>query len=127
MSPLQLTQLGQVSVPVKDLSRAVAFYRDTLELPLLFQTGNMAFFQLGAVRLLLSFAENAEFDHPSSVLYYSVPDIHTAYELLRSRNVPLLGEPHAIGRLGDRETWMAFFRDSENNVMAIMSEVPVSD
>jgi catechol 2,3-dioxygenase-like lactoylglutathione lyase family enzyme len=122
---LSVRKLGQVSVPVKDIPRAVAFYRDVLGLQLLFQTGNMAFFELGGVRLLLSVAESPEFDHPSSILYYDVPDIHVAYELLLSRGVEFRGTPHPVGKLGSRESWMAFFHDSERNLLAIMSEVEV--
>ncbi|KIL42355.1 glyoxalase [Gordoniibacillus kamchatkensis] len=124
-SALSIRKLGQVSVPVKDVARAVVFYRDVLELKLLFQTGNMAIFELDGLRLLFSVAESPEFDHPGSVLYYDVPDIHAAYELLRSRNVEFLGAPHAVGKLGATEVWMAFCRDTEGNVLAIMSEVAV--
>jgi predicted enzyme related to lactoylglutathione lyase len=120
---LAIRKLGQVSVPVKDIARAVAFYRDVLELKLLFQTGGMAFFELGGLRLMLSVPERPEFDHPGSVLYYDVPDIHAAYELLRSRGVEFLGAPHAVGKLGAAEVWMAFCRDTEGNVLAVMSEV----
>lgn len=124
-SALNIRKLGQVSVPVKDVNRAVAFYRDVLELKLLFQAGNMAFFELDGVRLLLSVAESPEFDHPGSILYYDVPDIQAACELLRSRNVEFLGAPHVIGKLGSTEVWMAFCRDTEGNVLAVMSEVAV--
>jgi catechol 2,3-dioxygenase-like lactoylglutathione lyase family enzyme len=122
---VSIRKLGQVSVPVKDIKRAAAFYRDVLELPLLFQTGNMAFFELSGVRLLLSVAESPEFDHPGSILYYDVPNIHAAYELLLSRRVEFRSKPHPVGKLGTKESWMAFFHDSERNLMAIVSEVEV--
>lgn len=123
-SSLSIQGLGQVAVPVRDIPRAVAFYRDTLELPLLFQAGNMAFFALGGLRLLLSVPEKPEFDHPASILYYTVPDIQAAYELLLERGVTFRGRPHPVGKLGSTETWLAFCSDSEGNVLAIMSDVP---
>lgn len=124
-STLIIQGLGQVAVPVRDIPRAVAFYRDTLELPLLFQADNMALFGLGGLRLLLSVPEKPEFDHPASILYYTVPDIQAAYRLLLDRGVPFRGAPHPVGRLGASETWLAFCSDPDGNVLAIMSEVPV--
>ncbi|MDE2729709.1 MAG: VOC family protein, partial [Gemmatimonadota bacterium] len=39
-----LSAIGQVSVTVTDLDRAVSFYRDQLGMRFLFQVPNMAFF-----------------------------------------------------------------------------------
>lgn len=117
-----LGQIGQVAINVKDLPRAVAFYRDTLGMRFLFDAPNLAFFDAGGVRLLLGVPEKAEFDHPSSILYYKVDDIDSAFEALQARGVSFEDKPHIIARLPDRDVWMTFFRDSENNVLALMSE-----
>lgn len=121
-----ISRLGQVSMNAHNLDRAVAFYRDTLGLPLLFTTGNMGFFDCGGVRLMLSLPEKPEFDHPGSVLYFSVPDIESAYRQLETKNVRFEAIPHLIARLPAHDLWMAFFYDSENNLLALMSEVPRS-
>lgn len=118
-----LSQIGQIAVNVHDLERAVAFYRDTLGMRFLFQVPNMAFFDCGGVRLMLGTAEKPEFDHPASILYYKVDDIQTAWQTLSSQGVRFEGEPHLIARMPDHELWMAFFRDSEENMLALMSEV----
>jgi catechol 2,3-dioxygenase-like lactoylglutathione lyase family enzyme len=121
---LNISQIGQIAVNAKDLKRATGFYRDTLGMKFLFEAGNLAFFDCGGIRLMLGLAEKPEFDHPGSVLYYRVPDIHAAYQALTSRGVKFEGgEPHLIARLPDHDLWMAFFRDSENNLAALMSEV----
>jgi methylmalonyl-CoA/ethylmalonyl-CoA epimerase len=121
--PLELTQIGQIAINVRDLQRAVAFYRDTLGMRFLFQApGDLAFFDVGGVRLMLGVPEKPEFDHPASVLYYRVPDITAAYETLTSRGVTFIDEPHLIARLSTHELWMTFFRDSEENVLALMEE-----
>jgi catechol 2,3-dioxygenase-like lactoylglutathione lyase family enzyme len=117
-----LGQIGQIAINVKDLKRAVAFYRDTLGMRFLFDAPNLAFFDAGGVRLLLGVPEKAEFDHPTSVLYYKVDDIQSAFEALQARGVSFEDKPHIIARLPDRDVWMTFFRDSENNVLALMSE-----
>jgi len=120
---LELTQIGQIAINVRDLQRAVAFYRDTLGMRFLFQApGGLAFFDVGGVRLMLGTAERPEFDHPASVLYYKVPDINAAYETLTSRGVTFIDEPHLIARLPSHELWMTFFHDSEENVLALMEE-----
>ena len=118
-----LAQIGQISVPVHDVKRATAFYRDTLGMKFLFEAPNLAFFDCGGVRLMLSLPEKPEFDHPSSIIYYRVDDIHEAFDALAARGVRFEGEPHLVARLPDHDLWMAFFRDVDDNVLALMSEV----
>jgi len=52
-----LSQIGQIATTVTDLARAIAFYRDSLGLPFLFEVPNMAFFDCGGIRLMLTSAE----------------------------------------------------------------------
>lgn len=121
---LSLGALGQIAMNARDLPRAVSFYRDQLGIPLLFEVPpKMAFFACGGVRLMLSLPESAEYDHPGSVLYFLVPDIHAAHAELSARGVAFADQPHLIARLPDHELWMAFFRDTEGNTLALMSEV----
>jgi methylmalonyl-CoA/ethylmalonyl-CoA epimerase len=115
-----LSRIGQVAVRVRAIDRAVEFYRDRLGMQLLFQVPGMAFFQCGDVTLMLGLAESPEFDHPSSVIYYVVDDIESAYAALSARGVPFRGEPHLIHRAPDHDLWMAFFRDPDDNTLALM-------
>jgi len=119
---LGITGLGQVAINTQDIDRATAFYQDRLGLPLLFRTNKLAFFDCGGVRLMLSVAEKPEFDHASSILYFAVPDIMAAHRQLRNQGVQFEDEPHVIAKMPDHDLWMAFFRDSEQNLMALMSE-----
>ena len=118
-----LTRISQIAINVHDLKKATAFYRDTLGMKFLFEAPNMAFFDCGGVRLMLGVAEKPELDHSASIIYYRVEDIEAAHEILASRGVQFDGKPHLIARLPDREIWMAFFRDCDNNLLALMSEV----
>jgi methylmalonyl-CoA/ethylmalonyl-CoA epimerase len=119
-----ISHIGQVSMTARDLDRAVAFYRDTLGLPFLFTAPpQLAFFDCGGVRLLLDVPQDKEFDHPGSVLYFTVSDIQQTHQVLLSRGVRFRQGPHLIARLPDREVWMAFFGDTEGNTLALMSEV----
>lgn len=119
-----LSRIGQIAVNAYDTNRAIAFYRDTLDMTFLFQAGNLGFFDCGGVRLMLSPPESKEFDHPASVLYYTVADIQAAHQSLVSRGVAFIGEPHVIHRTPQYDLWMAFFKDSEGNTLALMSEQP---
>ncbi len=119
-----LSSIGQISVNVHDVKRATAFYRDTLGMKFLFEAGDMAFFDCGGVRLILSEPERPEFDHPSSFIYYRVADIQRSYEILLSRGVHFDEKPILVARLSDHDLWMAFFRDPDKNPLVLMSEVP---
>jgi methylmalonyl-CoA/ethylmalonyl-CoA epimerase len=118
-----IARLGQVAIRVHDIERATQFYRDVLGLPHLFSAGRLAFFNCGGVRLMLDTPEKPEFDHPSSILYFAVPDINAAHQQMREEGVRFEDEPHVIARMPDHDLWMTFFRDSEDNLLALMSEV----
>lgn len=120
---MEIQKLGQIAVPVKDFDRGVHFYKEILNLPLLFSTGNLAFFDCNGVRLLLSINENDQFPDRSSVLYFQVADIKQSYEELLEKGVTFIDEPHLIAKIGNTETWMSFFNDTEGNIHALMSEV----
>lgn len=118
----QLGQLGQISLSVTNIDRAVAFYRDLVGLKFLFQFPNLAFFDCGGVRLMLDIPEGNGERH-CSVLYFKVSRIEEAFQTLSSRGVPFDQKPHLIARMPDHELWMAFFRDPDKNILALMSEV----
>jgi predicted enzyme related to lactoylglutathione lyase len=121
---LGISSIGQVSINVHDLQRATAFYRDVLGLPLLFAVPNLAFFDCAGVRLMLGSAETPEFDHPSSILYFRVPDLNAAYQKLVELGVQIVAPPRLIAPMPTYDLWMAAFRDTEGNVHQLMSEVP---
>jgi methylmalonyl-CoA/ethylmalonyl-CoA epimerase len=101
------------------------FTKDTLGLELLFKAPpGLAFFDCGGVRLMLDQAEKPEFDHPSSILYFAVSDIQLAHRRLQASGVRFREEPHVIAQMPTHDLWMTFFPDSEENLMALMSEVP---
>ncbi len=118
-----LSGIGQIGVMVKDLEKAAAFYRDTLGLKFLFQVPNMAFFDCGGVRLMLGIAEKPELDHPASILYYKVENIQVAHATLRERGVKFEQQPAMAHKAEDHDLWLAFFRDMDGNLLALMSEV----
>lgn len=120
-SQVALNSIGQIAILVKDVARATEFYRDKLGMRHLFSAGNLSFFDCGGVRLMLDKPENAEAG--TSIIYFKVPEITRVHEQMTSRGVQFVDSPHLIARLPDHDLWMTFFRDSEGNLLSIMSEV----
>lgn len=119
-----LSAIGQIAVNAHDIDRATAFYRDKLGMKLLFTVPpKMAFFDCAGVRLMLSLPDRPEFDHPSSIIYFNVDDIQMASRTLAERGVTFEEQPAFVANMGTYDLWMAAFRDSENNLLAMMSNV----
>lgn len=122
------TGLAQVAQYAQDLDRAAAFYERLLGAPPLarFDPPGLLFFGLGDdTRLLLE--EGAT----SALLYLKVDDVPTRIEELRTEGVVIEAEPHVIFSHADdtlgpagQDEWMAFIRDSENNLVGLVSHAP---
>jgi len=121
---MALGPLGQIHVSVTDIDASVAYYRDVLGIPLLFQVPGMpmAFFASGQVRLYLGVPENPEFTS-RCVLYFTVDDIDAEYGRLSGQHgVRFEGEPHVVHRDAGTELWMAFCRDPDGHQIGLMQE-----
>ncbi|HWZ32198.1 MAG TPA: VOC family protein [Bryobacteraceae bacterium] len=117
-----LSTIGQIAVTVKDIGRAVEFYRDQLGMRFLFQAPGMAFFDCGGVRLLLGLPE-ANQETFRSIIYFKVEDIQAATDTLKSRGVVFERDPHLVARMPDHDLWLAVFRDPDQNPLELMCEV----
>ncbi len=120
---LGITNIGQISIIVKDVERATAFYRDVLGLALLFTVPGMAFFDCGGVRLMLGTASSPELDHPSSIFYFRVTDIQAGYQRLLEHKTEIVAPPRLIAPMPTHDLWMTAFKDGEGNIHQLMSEV----
>lgn len=121
---LGLSQIEQIAVNAHDLDRAVGFYRDKLGMKHLFTVPpNLAFFDCDGIRLLLSLPAKPEFDHPSSIIYFKVDDIQQATQTLSERGVHFEEQPIFVADMGTYDLWLASFRDSEDNLLALMGHV----
>ena len=116
-------RLHQIAQHATDLDRAVAFYRDVLGLPFVarFDPPGLAFFDLDGVRLLL------EANAPSALLYIGVDDLDARCRDLRAAGIELVAAPQLVHRDDDAtfgpagsEEWMAFLRDSEDNLVGLV-------
>ena len=115
-------RIAQIAIAVRDVGRAKGFYRDTLGLEWIADApGGLSFFRCGEVRLMLSRPEGPE-TSGNSILYYGVDDAAAAHDALVAKGVVFEQAPHMVGRLGDTEVTLAICRDSEGNLLGLMSE-----
>jgi methylmalonyl-CoA/ethylmalonyl-CoA epimerase len=121
---LMLSTIKQIAVAVADLEKSKRFYGDMLGLKQVYEVpGQMVFFDLAGIWLMLSRPEGEFGARPGSTLYFAVDDIHGAHRQLRDRGVEFIDEPHRIADMGSYELWMSFFRDPDDTVLAIRAEV----
>jgi catechol 2,3-dioxygenase-like lactoylglutathione lyase family enzyme len=116
-------KLVQVGLSCRDLDRARSFYRDTLGLPLLFEAGNMLFFQLEGMRLMVGLAEP---DRPigGSIVYFEAPDIAALGKALEERGVKFLGPAVTVQQTQTHELKLREFLDPDGNPLALMGLAP---
>ena len=123
-----VAEVLQIAQHAEDLDRARAFYAKLLgEEPAgFFDPPGLLFFRAGSVRLLLE--QNAA----SALVYLKVDDVAQTVEALRADGVEIVSEPHVIfthsddklGPAGTEER-MAFLRDSEGNLVGLVSHHPI--
>jgi catechol 2,3-dioxygenase-like lactoylglutathione lyase family enzyme len=115
--------VAQIHISVRDVDRAVSFYRDVLGVQFLFRVPNqpMAFLQSGDVRLYLGTPERPEFAS-KCVLYFRVDDLDAEYTRLSEAGVAFLDVPHVVHRDGSSELWMVFLTDPDGHQIGLMQE-----
>jgi methylmalonyl-CoA/ethylmalonyl-CoA epimerase len=119
---LNLSHIGQIALPVTNVDRSEAFYKDGLGLPKLYRFGDLTFFDCAGVRLLLE-KSKASFT-PQGCIYFRCADIALAVNELSKRGVSFEHKPRLIAKMDDHDLWMAFFTDPDGHMLAIMQEAP---
>jgi catechol 2,3-dioxygenase-like lactoylglutathione lyase family enzyme len=117
-------KLVQVALTCRDLDRARTFYRDTLGLPLLFEAGNMLFFQLEGLRLMVGLSEKPDRPIGGTYIYFDAPDMAALGEALEARGVKFVGPPVAVQQTQTHELQLREFLDPDGNALALMGMVP---
>ena len=120
-------KLVQVALTCRDLDRARSFYRDTLGLPLLFEAGNMLFFQLEGLRLMVGLSEKPDQPGGGSYIYFDAPDVETLAPALKARGVELIGNTETLQRTASHDLKLQFFRDPDGNEIGLMGLVPKAE
>ena len=109
--------IGYVNIGVVDFPRALAFYRDTLGLPLLFADENFHYarFQTGAVPFAIAGGPAPAKKREGTVhtgIGFCVPDVDAAYRALSAKGVHFTMTPQ-------KQPWggyMALFSDPDGNI-----------
>jgi methylmalonyl-CoA/ethylmalonyl-CoA epimerase len=119
--------IAQLLIPIDEFERGVAFYRDVLGIPFLFSAPpQMAFFNCGAVRLLVGVVPAGQKAQRGSTIYFQVPDIHGVYSSLKDKGVHFMAAPHIVHRTPKSEVWLSEFADPDGNQLSLMAESPVA-
>jgi methylmalonyl-CoA/ethylmalonyl-CoA epimerase len=121
---LNISQIGQIGLPVSDVDRAEAFYDKVLGLRKLYRFGNLTFFDCAGVRLLLEKSNDMTDIKQPGCIYFRCADIALAVAELKNRGLAFDSAPHLIAKMDDHDLWMAFFRDPDGHTLALMQEAP---
>jgi methylmalonyl-CoA/ethylmalonyl-CoA epimerase len=121
---LNVSQIGQIALPVIDVDRAEAFYEKVLGLRKLFRFGDLTFFDCAGVRLLLEKTVRPETVTHTGCIYFRCADIALAVAELGKRGLTFDSTPHLIAKMDDHDLWMAFFKDPDGHTLALMQEAP---
>ena len=122
------THVNYVMVNVSDMARAVAFYRDTLGLPLKFESPGWTEFETGASTVALHLSpgggqKSASFTGPvagSCSLGFSVDDIERTSKELQARGAHFVVPPTLREEEGIR---LAVFLDPDGLAISIAEPV----
>ena len=119
---LNITRIAQISYPVSDDERAVAFVETTLGLRLALRPhANMAFFDAGGVSIFLEKADDVSH---ASVLYLACADVAASTAELERRGVEIVSPPHRITEQPTYDLWMSFFKEPDGRLLALSMEAP---
>ena len=121
---LNLSHIGQISLPVSDTDRSEAFYERVLGLKKLYRFGDLSFFDCAGVRLFLDKVANPKDLVPRGCIYFRCADIALTVAELEKRGLCFTSQPHLIAKMDDHDLWMAFFKDPDGHTLAVMQEAP---
>jgi catechol 2,3-dioxygenase-like lactoylglutathione lyase family enzyme len=110
---MQVEQVDFVSVPTRDIARAVAWYRDVLGLPASEHTEG----EVETPNVTLSFwapeADGEPFVSNTAGVALRVPDVHAAVDEVRAAGAEVIGiEDSGVCHMG-------FVRDPDGNVLIL--------
>jgi catechol 2,3-dioxygenase-like lactoylglutathione lyase family enzyme len=120
--PLAGTPIMQVTLPVKDLDRSIAFYRDVLGVKLLARGKRAAMLDAGGFSLRLEQSDKAQ-PAEGVEIYFADPGL-ARFKPLTERGVKFVGPPETVNRRGDIDVKLAEFTDPDGNAIGIMGDVP---
>ncbi len=124
-SVLAKAQFEQVALTVTDLDAARAFYRDRLGLPLMFEAGDMLFFDVAGTRLMVARdGARKQPERQAGIMYFYVDAFAAARIRLEASDAVLVGDVETVQSSPAGFLRLQQFADPDGNMLAIMGFVP---
>ena len=123
-APLLLSDICQIALASDDPGALVAFYRDTLGFPVLFEASGMTFFQSGATRLMIGHRQPDQVIGGDAVLYFEPRDWSAAEAALEQKGVVFTHGAQVVQRAEGRELALRPFKDPEGHALALLGWRP---
>ncbi|HEX8900545.1 VOC family protein [Vitreimonas sp.] len=115
-----LTGITQIALGSANPAALVAFYRDTLGVPVLFETNGMTFFQSGATRLMIGAAQPGQPIGGDTVIYFEPRDWTAAEAKLEQAGIAFLHPAQVLQHAPGRELALRAFKDPEGHSLALL-------
>jgi catechol 2,3-dioxygenase-like lactoylglutathione lyase family enzyme len=119
-APPLLSGICQIALASADPGALVAFYRDTLGLPVLFEASGMTFFQSGSTRLMIGGAQPGQHVGGDAVIYFEPRDWSAGESALETKGIAFLHPAQKLQDAPGRELMLRAFKDPEGHTLAIM-------
>lgn len=125
-APPLLSGIAQIAITSADPAKLVAWYRDVLGFPVLFEASGMTFFQSGATRLMIGPNHHgADIGGADITLYFEPRDWSAAESALSQRGVAFTHDAQVVQRASGRELALRAFKDPEGHSLALLGWRPV--
>jgi catechol 2,3-dioxygenase-like lactoylglutathione lyase family enzyme len=113
----RVSAISMIMLGVRNMERSVSFYRDKLGIPLKQQFPGFAMFDTGAVTLVLSEdrAEGEANVAGATEVIFSVDDVTSGAEALKTQGVVFSHEPHQV----NGPMWAANFPDPDGHLLTL--------
>ncbi|HKD79422.1 MAG TPA: VOC family protein [Candidatus Angelobacter sp.] len=114
---IQLSRIAAIMLGVRDLPKAVDFYKEKLGLTLIMQEPSLALLQCGTVMLGLSRGHVNMAPHVAGAteVVFGVDNVRAAHKALTDRGLEFISEP----RQATPTEWVAHFKDVDGHVLSI--------
>jgi catechol 2,3-dioxygenase-like lactoylglutathione lyase family enzyme len=123
-APPLLSNVCQIALASADPPSLVAFYRDTLGFPVLFEASGMTFFRSGATRLMIGAVQPGQQVGGDVVIYFEPSDWSAAESALEAKGVAFTHPAVVVQRAEGRELALRAFKDPEGHALALMGWRP---
>jgi catechol 2,3-dioxygenase-like lactoylglutathione lyase family enzyme len=115
-----LKGFAQIGIATAEPGKIIAFYRDVLGFPLLFEAGGMSFLQAGATSLMIGAASEPQAIGGDILLYFEPHDWRAAEARLIAAGVAFERDEQVVQRHEGREHVLRPFRDPEGRRLYLL-------